>query len=32
MNIYKPEGSLIATAKNYEYISSKEGLERALDG
>ena len=32
MNTYKPEGSLIATAKNYEYISSREGLERALDG
>lgn len=32
MNVYKPEGALIATAKNYEYISTREGLERALDG
>ncbi|MBO7196291.1 MAG: S1 RNA-binding domain-containing protein [Clostridia bacterium] len=31
MNEYKPEGSLIKTAKNYEYISSKAGLERALE-
>ena len=31
MNEYKPEGALIATPKNYEYISSKEGLETALD-
>lgn len=31
MNIYKPEGVLIKTTKNYEYISSKEGLEKALE-
>lgn len=31
MNEYKPEGSLIATPKNYEYISSKAGLEAALE-
>ena len=31
MNEYRPEGSLIKTAKNYEYISSKSGLEKALE-
>ncbi len=31
MNEYKPEGSLIKTAKNYEYISSRAGLEKALE-
>lgn len=31
MNEYKPEGSLIATPKNYEYIASKAGLEAALE-
>ncbi|MBQ8415250.1 MAG: S1 RNA-binding domain-containing protein [Clostridia bacterium] len=31
MNEYKPEGSLIKTAKNYEYISSLSGLEKALE-
>ena len=31
MNQYKPEGALIATQKNYEYISSPEGLELALE-
>lgn len=31
MNSYKPEGTLIATDKNYEYISSLRGLERALE-
>ena len=31
MNVYKPEGLLIKTAKNYEYISSRVGLERALE-
>lgn len=31
MNEYKPEGLLIKTAKNYEYISSRGGLERALE-
>lgn len=31
MNEYKPEGLLIKTAKNYEYISSFAGLERALE-
>ena len=31
MNDYKPEGSLIKTARNYDFISSKSGLERALD-
>ena len=30
MNKYMPEGSLITTDKNYEYISSPEGLERAM--
>lgn len=32
MNKYRPEGLLIKTAKNYEYISSLSGLEAALDG
>lgn len=31
MNEYKPEGLLIKTTRNYEYISSKAGLERALE-
>ena len=31
MNEYRPEGLLIKTEKNYEYISSKAGLERALE-
>ncbi len=30
MNEYKPEGTLIKTHKNYEYVGSPEGLERAL--
>ncbi len=32
MNEYKPEGLLIKTARNYEYISSLSGLEGALEG
>lgn len=31
MNIYKPEGMLLKTAKNYEYVSSRSGLESALE-
>ncbi len=31
MNKYKPEGMLIKTPANYEYISSKKGLEKALE-
>lgn len=31
MNSYAPEGTLISTPKNYEYISSREGLARALE-
>lgn len=31
MNTYLPEGSLIGTPKNHEYISSLCGLERALE-
>lgn len=31
MNEYKPEGTLIKTHKNYELISSRAGLESALD-
>ena len=31
MNEYRPEGFLIKTSKNYEYISSLAGLERALE-
>ena len=31
MNEYKPEGMLLKTAKNYEYISSRTGLESALE-
>ena len=31
MNQYKPEGTLIKTDKNYQYISTREGLERALE-
>ena len=30
MNQYMPEGSLITTEKNYEYISSIDGLENAM--
>ena len=30
MNLYKPEGMLLSTQKNYEYISSLSGLEKAL--
>ncbi len=30
MNNYMPEGMLITTNKNYEYLSSTEGLERAM--
>ena len=32
MNEYRPEGSLITTERNYHFISSKAGLERALEG
>ena len=31
MTEYMPEGALIITNKNYEYISSKSGLERAAE-
>ncbi len=31
MNEYKPEGLLIKTTRNYDYISSRAGLERALE-
>ena len=31
MNLYYPEGMLIGTPQNYEYISSERGLERALE-
>lgn len=31
MNRYYPEGMLIGTPENYEYISSEKGLERALE-
>lgn len=31
MNMYKPEGMLIHTPKNHEYLSTQEGLRRALD-
>ena len=31
MNEYKPEGLLIKTTRNYEYISSRAGLEKALE-
>ena len=31
MNRYYPEGMLIGTLQNYEYISSQKGLERALE-
>lgn len=31
MTEYMPEGSLIATEKNYEFISTKAGLERAAE-
>ena len=32
MNMFKPEGMLIHTPKNREYISTKDGLRRALEG
>ena len=32
MNEYKPEGSLIKTERNYQLLSSKSGLEMALEG
>ena len=31
MNLYKPEGALLSTYQNHEFISSKEGLEKALE-
>lgn len=31
MNQYKPEGSLISTFQNHEFISTQKGLERALE-
>lgn len=31
MNKYSPEGTLIHSTKNYEYISSFEGLKRAME-
>ena len=31
MNIYKPEGMLISTYQNHEYISTQKGLEKALE-
>ena len=31
MNSYKPEGMLLSTYQNQEYISSMQGLERALE-
>ena len=31
MNLYKPEGLLISSHENHEYISSRQGLERALE-
>lgn len=31
MNDYMPEGSLIKTARNYDFISSRIGLEKALE-
>ena len=31
MNKYSPEGTLIHTPKNYEYISTLEGLKRAME-
>ena len=31
MNSYKPEGSLIKDFQNIEYISTRGGLERALE-
>ena len=31
MNQYKPEGTLISTFQNHEYVSSQKGLERALE-
>ena len=32
MNEYKPEGSLIKTERNYQFLSSKSGMDRALEG
>ena len=31
MNMYKPEGMLISTAKNHELVSTLDGLRRALE-
>lgn len=31
MNSYKPEGMLISTYQNHEYISTQKGLEKALE-
>ena len=31
MNVYKPEGALISDFQNREYVSSKAGLEKALE-
>ena len=31
MNAYKPEGMLISTPQNHEYVSTQKGLERALE-
>ncbi len=31
MNTYKPEGALISSVQNHEYISCKQGLEKALE-
>ena len=31
MNTYKPEGMLLSEFQNHEYVSSKRGLERALE-
>ena len=31
MNVYKPEGTLISTYKNREYLSGKSALEKALE-
>jgi len=32
MNEYRPEGALIKTPRNYQFLSSKSGLDRALEG
>lgn len=31
MNLYKPEGMLLSTYENHEYVSTRDGLERALE-